>query len=380
MGDIGSGVGRRTRSLAMLTGVLRGDTTGRLPAGSKDWSAFLELASAHGLLPAVWVALRDDGRVDMPEAMAAALEAAAPPGRAVPEVVIRRAYDRNVARVARLLDAGVDILERFTAAGIPALPLKGLHTLLTGAWPDPAARTMVDLDILVPVDAATRAFALLRAAGFEEHPEPVGEHADHHLPMLRNGEVTVELHTAPLVSRWDRLVPAWDVFARATERSTAHGRFLVADDTDTVVHLVAHAQLQEDTYRRLGLPLRALLETTRLLDTAIDWSDAQARFEHAGAGRVLAAHLDAASRLFGVPPAPVATTRRAAVHTRLAETGVAVPRAIDGWGYLVRLPQSFSESRMVDEFGPVTGSAWLGRARARHVARRVAVRVGRREH
>ena len=270
------------------------------------------------------------------------------------------------------------MLERFVAAGVPALPLKGLHTLLIGAWPDPAARTMVDLDILVHAEVAARAFSLLLASGFEEHPEPIGEHADHHLPMLRNGDVTVELHTELLVSRWSSLVPARDVFARAAERSTPHGRFLMADDTDTFVHLVAHAQLQEDTYRLLGLPLRPLLETTYLLDTDIDWSDARARFAQAGVGPVFVAHLDATHRWFGVGGSRVRTTRRAAAHTRVVEAGVALPRAVDGWTYLVRLPHSFSAARMADEFGPGAGPAWLWRSRGRHAARRVSVRASRR--
>jgi hypothetical protein len=46
------------------------------------------------------------------------------------------------------------------------------------------------------------------------------------------------------------------------------------------------------------------------------------------------------------------------------------------WTYAVRLPRSFGEDRTLDEFGPLTGSAWLWRARARHAARRVAVRLG----
>jgi hypothetical protein len=292
--------------------------------------------------------------------------------------VIRRAYDRNVARVDHLLETGIATLQRLAAAGIPALPLKGLHTVLTGAWSDPGARTMADLDILVEAESASRAFALLRASGFEEHPEPIGEHADHHLAMLRDGEVTVELHTALLISRWDLLAPPRDVFARATERLTAHGRFLLADYTDTLVHLVAHAQLQEETYRLLGLPLRPLLETTHLSPTDVDWPRAQASFERAGVGHVFLAHLDAASRLFGTPVPAVVGTRRAAWHTGLVRVGAALPPAVDGWTYCVRLPRSFSAPRMADEFGPGEGPAWLWGARARHALRRVSVRVGRR--
>jgi hypothetical protein len=381
-------VRERARAFTRLTRVLRGDTTVALPRDTDDWTAFLELASAHGLLPAVWVALRDAGRMDISAALATALEEAAPPGRAVPEVVIRRAYDHNVDRVDRLLDAGADVLARCAAAGIRAVPLKGLHTLLTGAWPDPAARTMVDLDILVDAAAAPRAFALLEDAGFEEHPEVIGEHADHHLPMLRSGEVTVELHTALLVSRWEAMAPAAAVLARASERVTARGPILVAargpmlvaSDTDTFVHLVAHAQLQEETYRLLGLPLRPLLETVHLVPGAIDWGDARERFARAGVGHVLAAHLDAAHRLFAAPAVPVSRSRRAAVHSLAAEGGVALPAAVDGWTYLMRLPRSFSEDRMVAEFGAGSGPSWLWSARARHAARRVSVRVGSRGH
>ena len=88
----------RVRALTTLTGVLRGDATTELPVDSDGWAALLELASTHGLLPAFWVALRDANRIVMPEAVAVALERAAPPGRAVPEVVIRRAYDANADR------------------------------------------------------------------------------------------------------------------------------------------------------------------------------------------------------------------------------------------------------------------------------------------
>ena len=82
---------------------------------------------------------------------------------------------------------GVDVLERFGAAGIRAVPLKGLHALLSEWWPDAAMRTMVDLDVLVDSAEASRAYDLLLAAGYQEHPDPIGEHADHqctgrHLP------------------------------------------------------------------------------------------------------------------------------------------------------------------------------------------------------
>jgi hypothetical protein len=372
---------RRAHALTSLTAALRGEP-GALPDDAEGWTAFLALAAAHELLPAVWVRQRDAGALTMPSPLAAALEREAPAGLAVPEAVVRRAYDRQVGRADRLLDHGVDLLERFAAAGIRAVPLKGLHALLTGWWPDAAMRTMADLDVLVDAVDAWRAYDVLRAAGYEEHPEPIGEHADHHLPMLRDGDITVELHVEPLVSRWRALVPAEQMLRRAMHRPTARGVLLLADDTDTFVHLVAHAQLQEETHVLLGLPLRALCETSLLDRDEIHWKDVRARFGAAGVERVLDAHLHATHHWFGAEGLPEPSpegARRAAVHTRLVELGVAEPVVVAGWTYAVRLPRSFTAERMHAEFGPGTGRAWLWRARARHSARRVVSRLGRHE-
>jgi len=374
-------VARRTRALRELTTVLRGDPGAPVPDDAPGWAAFLELASVHGLLPAVWAALRASGRVTIPDAVLDALERAAPSGRVVPEVVLRRAYAENTVRVHRLLGTGVEILQWCAAESIRAVPLKGLHSLLAGTWSDPAVRTMADLDILVDPPEASRAFAMLRARGFGEHPDPIGEHADHHLPMLQRGDVTVELHTELLVSRWQTLAPAADVLRRARHCPTPQGEFLLADETDTLVHLVAHAQLQEETYTLLGLPLRALFETARLDPRPIDWNAARARFARASVDHVFDAHVVAAHELFAanlpIEPSVGRATSRARVHLQLAEAGVAVPDALGTWTYVVRLPRSFAHERMVDEFGTPAGAAWLWRSRARHAARRVAARLGR---
>jgi hypothetical protein len=366
----------RAHALASLTGVLRRDPVATLPDDADTWAAFLGIAGAHGLLPAVWVAARDSGRLEVPASLARALERAAPPDRTLPELVIRRAYDANVERVGRLLDAGVELLRRFAGAGVRAVPLKGLHSLLAGTWPDPAARTMADLDVLVPAADATRAYAMLRDGGYAEHPDPIGEHADHHLPMLRRGDVTVELHIELLVSGWSALVPAAAVLRRAMFRPTCGGPLLLADDTDAFVHLVAHAQLQEETYALFGLPLRALHETAQLDPASIEHEDARERFAQAGVAHVLDAHCDAAHRLLGAASPATAPSTRARLHTRLTEAGVVAPAAVAAWTYAVRVPRSFAETRMAAEFGPGEGSAWLWRSRARHVARRVAVRLG----
>ena len=367
----------RLRALDTLTGVLRGDPCVPVPEQADEWESFLALAAEHDLLPAVWSAWCAAGRRVVPAEVGVGPERSTPLGRLVPEVLLRRAYEANAARVERLLDTWSDVLGLLGSAGVVAVPLKGLHMLLAGVWPDPPARTMVDLDILVPAAAATDAFELLRRGGFDERPEPIGEHADHHLAMLGRGDVTIELHTEPLIARWRAIAPAAGMLASARERPTAFGPLLLASDTDAFVHLVAHAQLQDDTYRRLGMPLRALLETGVMLGRPndVDLADVERRFAGRGVSHVLRAHLADAHARFGVLPAGPGDARSRAHQVGVAAC-TASPQAAAAWTYLTYLPESFARDRMVAEFGEAAGTAWLWRSRARHAGRRVAVRLG----
>lgn len=366
----------RLRALDTLTGVLRGDPGVDLPERAEEWEPFLAVAVEHDLLPAVWSAWSVGPRRAAPAG--AGSERSTPLGRLVPEVLLRRAYLANAARVERLLETWSDVHGLLGAAGVVAVPLKGVHMLLAGVWPDPPARTMVDLDVLVPAAAAADAFELLRRGGFDERPEPIGEHADHHLAMLHRGDVTIELHTEPLVSRWRSIAPAAGMLATARERPTACGPLLLASDTDAFAHLVAHAQLQDDTYRLFGLPLRALLETSLVLGRPndVDLAEVERRFAAVGARHVLRAHLAAAHACFGVGPAGAADVR-SRTHQVGVAAGVASPRAAAAWAYLTYLPVSFARDRMVAEFGEPGGPAWLWRSRVRHAGRRVAQRLGR---
>ncbi len=247
---------------------------------------------------------------------------------------------------------------------------------------------MADLDVLVDAGHAPRAFERLLAAGYTEHPDPIGEHADHHLPMLCDGDVTVELHVEPLVSRWRALVPAAQMLRRAMYRPTGRGVMLLADDTDTFVHLVAHAQLQEETHTLLGLPLRALLETARI--DARRSAGTTCAGGSTGPGCATCSTRTCTRRATGSEPRSCPHPRepsawRAAAHTRLVELGVVEPAAVAAWTYAVRVPRSFSADRMHAEFGGEAdddadvGRAWLWQARARHAARRMGARLGRHE-
>jgi hypothetical protein len=133
-----------------------------------------------------------------------------------------------------------------------------------------------------------------------------------------------------------------------------------------------------------------LFETALVHQSEIRWRDVRSAFASAGVAPVLDAHLHATRHWFGPEALPAPSergARRAAAHTRLVELGVAAPRLLEAWTYAVRAPRSFTADRMRTEFGTEdgldgrtdAGPAWLWKARARHVVRRVEARLTRHE-
>jgi len=222
------------------------------------WTDVLRLAEAWELTPVLAAVAVRAGVI--PEA------ATLPPGLAdrvaptSPHGVLLMARAAAITRTADLLAQGRAVLDALRFAGVRAVPLKGLHLLLAGVWPDPAARSMRDLDVLVHPDHASRARSTLADLGYRPLETRGSRRPHHHLvPMALSGRPgTVELHTAPLPRRWDGLLPATDVFQRAAET----GRLA---DVDVLVHVVAHAQLADHGRWLVTAPARAALDAAFLV-------------------------------------------------------------------------------------------------------------------
>ncbi|MFN8027995.1 MAG: nucleotidyltransferase family protein [Acidimicrobiia bacterium] len=201
------------------------------------------------------------------------------------------AHLANAARVADLRAQGVALLHALRTAGIAALPLKGLHGMLAGWWRDPAARVMVDVDLLVEpahIDDAAEV-----AAGLGYHDlgtlDPEGL-AAHQRPALGLPDHlgSVELHVAPLVVRRASLLPTAELFAAAAP-GPAVPTLPVPSATHAAVLAIAHAQLQDDGARLLHVPLRALYDVASMHApgalAAVDWDEVQRRFAQLRAHR-----------------------------------------------------------------------------------------------
>ena len=338
------------------------------------WPALLDCAAAHQLLPALWSALVRAGVRPLPPELRERAGAA-------PFVVLEDAYAANAARVDDLAAQGRELLGALAAADIPALPIKGLHGLLADWWADPAARVMVDVDVLVPEHRIGDAATVATTLGYRDlgtlDPEGI---AAHQWPALgrRDRQGSLELHSAALVLRHARLMPAAELFAGAHPLDLDGHVVLVPSATHAMVLTLAHAQLQDDDARLLRLPLRALADVAALVargvTDAVDWDDVRARFARHHATPALAGFAIALEELFGAA-LPVSTTGGRAW---LASTWLAAdhPRVALRYRELVTVPRALSASRMERLYGAHTVTE-RAVARARHVGAGVERRVGR---
>ncbi|CAN5441799.1 hypothetical protein BH10ACT1_BH10ACT1_33980 [soil metagenome] len=277
------------------------------------------------------------------------------------------AHAANAARTADLLDQAGDALRTLSIAGLRVAPLKGIDALLTGRYADPAARTMTDVDLLVdPADAA-RAAAVLDDLGYRTAPDAPPN--SHQLPAVeapgRAG--SIELHTHLATERWAGVVPAADALDAASAASDGSGLRLTR--TDSLTHLVLHAQLHDEAHLLGRLALRSLHETALALeaDEDVDWDVVAHRFAAAGQAAALRAHLQQVLLLFGIePPLALTATSRVRAQAVIAlDDHPAGARLVEQAAYL---PRALSAERMADLHG-ATGPSALLRARATHLAR-----------
>jgi hypothetical protein len=298
-------------------------------------------------------------------------------GHRRPFAVLQDAYDENAARVADLRAQGEELLGALAAGGVDTIPVKGLHWLLAGWLRDPAARVLVDIDLVVPANRAGTAVAIAADRGHE----PVVVHdpegmADHEVITMMAPERlgSVELQTAPLVRRYDAVLPVAELRAAAVTVDVCGRAQRVPSPTHAMVLTIAHAQLQDECYRLLTIPLRSLHDVAVVVTAGgvvVDWDEVARRFDRAGYSRALGGFTAACEELLGVAlPLPLGSKRR----LKAARTALRHPRLAAANGEIVTLPRALSSARMTRLYrarGPL-GRSW---ARVRHVTGGAARRL-----
>lgn len=225
---------------------------------ASDWDRLDRMAQHALLRPLLHAQHRGDRRI--PEAIAARWQAAH-----------RFAALTALAREAELRDC-VALLE---AAGFRPIALKGAW-LARHAYPEPAQRAMLDVDLLLDPDSVIPAWEHLQAAGYVQAAEAEMALADvvrldKHLPPLAGPRGTLfELHHRlwERQGRLDHDAPeARDAEVRQRAVTLDGIRYPCAEDM--LAHLIVHA-----TYsHRLDCGPRVLVDIDMLLrHEAIDWA------------------------------------------------------------------------------------------------------------
>lgn len=269
-----------------------GEAAGRaLLRSAVHWDDVLRLAQEHEVLPLVHWNTERLSRGDVPPAVREALAAR------------RRIVAARNGLLAREL---VRVLDRLDAAGVPAIPMKGV-ALAETLYGDPSLRDCADIDVLVPRERAREALRLLRALGYApEFRERFFEtlllrsHIEYTLARRERGfEYVLDLHWGIGWSpRADRRAAA----ALWAERRqvTRLGREMVAMSPEwELLTLAVHAA------RHGWRPLKWLVDVHDYCRTCpLDWRRVRETAQRFGWLPALEQTLGACRSLLGTPPPP----------------------------------------------------------------------------
>ncbi len=213
-----------------------------------------------------------------------------------------------------------DVLAALGGRGIPALVLKGA-VLAHTAYPDPALRPMVDLDLLVPSEHWGDARAALVAIGYRVparwavRPEtgPAAKDERDKPLMLPGTIVAVELHAGLDGFRAPFRLDVGSVWPRAVEVSLDGLQARTLHPEDLLLHVALHLAVS-DLFRG---GLRPLVDLTLLLGrNAWDWQVLSRRWTEQGLGAWMALVLGLAHELLAAPAVALAALPRVPSEAR----------------------------------------------------------------
>lgn len=215
--------------------------------------------------------------------------------------------------VAQLLD----LLDRFTRAGITAVPFKG-PALAQRAYPEPALRQFSDLDILISARDIAPTMRLLQDLGYRS--QHAGLPARHHAAYLRyNGQdVLHAVDRLPVEPHWQfaqrTLHAAMDIdgmLARAVPLELGGHQIRSLSPVDSVLAAALHGSKDQ------WLSLRAVTDLAELLcvHPDLDWPVLLHRAKASGIHRMVLLGAALTQRVLDVPLPDIAARGIAADAT-----------------------------------------------------------------
>ena len=267
---------------SLLGDAIRGRAPRSLPALSPQaWGHLLDLALQHSVFAILYPVLTELPKGTIPEAQL---------GRW--RLLALQAGIQEVRRFHEALDLTSALAER----SLECVAFKGMA--LRALYPQPALRTMGDIDLLIRPAGLLAAEALLRERGLG----PVGVNAHHH--SWRSGPgLFVELHTA-LFKHSDGALEQ-DFFSHALPHREAGRSYCAPAPEDAAVYQMLHMAKH---FRYLGFGLRELADLVLQSEQGLSLARVLERLDACGTGRFGRAVLLVAHRLLdlNLPEATVA--------------------------------------------------------------------------
>lgn len=262
--------------------------------GDERWNETLRIAEWHRLSPVLSLHLASVGGA--PEPVTARLE---------------RSYLANAARNMFVGAALMRATEALAAAEVAVVLLKGA-ALVESAYPDPAAREMLDLDLLVPPDLVGAATSVLDALGYHPSGSDAANALGHHDEPLVGDEqlVAFELHRHITLLDEGTRFDINEIWERARPAPSAH--HLLPAPEDLLIHVCVHFTRNRlgGSYRRrhTGGALAQVCDIARIVQSQpIDWDQLTRTADQWGLSAMVFLALFAARELGArIPAAAVA--------------------------------------------------------------------------
>jgi Uncharacterised nucleotidyltransferase len=255
---------------------------------NREWALLIETSSFHFVTPSLAGCLKDE--LNLPHEIREYLDAV---------------LTFNGRRNALMLETLSRIVAALNAIDIEPVLMKGCARLVEGEYPEPNMRFLGDLDILVPTNRATDAYAALVANGFYEKTGEAYPPDHHHLHVLidNNTGAGVEIHRevspgfCPQV-----LLTSWFCEGSRPFRLQDNLHVRLPDQTRSAGHNIVHDQFHHGGYQNCTIELRQLLDLALIRkrhEAAIDWAELDHFFCRMGLGEVLATYLQFCEELLG---------------------------------------------------------------------------------
>jgi hypothetical protein len=278
------------------------------PLNAESWAAVLRAATAH--------------RLTGP--LRAAVDAGALPATEEQQRAARAAQIAAAARVLRLEQALVELVDQLDAAGIATRVLKG-SAVAHLDYAQPALRSFIDLDVMVRPADFDRTVRVLTTTGFVRRlaePRPGFDvRFDKGTTLVSPGGYELDLHRTFVLGPWGVFVDTNALWDRGDEFVVAGRRLCALSRSNRFLHACYHAALGDWPLRLASL--RDLAEMLRVIGR--DGESMIGRAREWGVEAVVAAAVADATRLLGITiRCPLATWAQQYVPTRRQEAQLAL--------------------------------------------------------